>query len=103
MHRDLLTMCGNILKCVTHVQTEITESIPTFSEGRSGSSWQSLARKLLFSLQRVVFVVRNTLPPMFNFTHSSREEILSDTISSGGCSVPFVVALLEAGELFPVP
>jgi hypothetical protein len=49
----------------------------TFSDGRSGSSWQRRARKLPFSRHRVVFVVRNTVPPTFNFTHSSFEFILS--------------------------
>ena len=49
----------------------------TFSDGRSGSSWQRRARKLPFSLHSVVFVVRNTVPPTFSFTHSSFEFILS--------------------------
>ena len=49
----------------------------TFSEGKSGSSWQRRARKLPFSLHSVVFVVRNTVPPTFSFIHSSFEFILS--------------------------
>lgn len=60
----------------------------TCRDGRSGSFWQSLARKLSFSLQRVLLVVRKTVPPTFNFTHSSLHFFEAKEEFPGGSITP---------------
>ena len=61
----------------------------TFSDPRSASSWHSRHRKDFGSLQRVVLVVMNRVPPTLSLTHS----FLLEEVGVGG--VPFVAAAIS--------